>query len=430
MESNRWLAVAVDSIACPRWHVSRQFGWRSKDTIGIISAIVLATWIVAGACADAQSFAVKNPLNAERPNAIFVGPAALVGFPPFAPGAYSGWSEDGQRLAIQLDDLDGDGEADQLTTVLNLKPEEEKRVTIRRRTSPARAYEGPSFADARPSWRFERYAVLETDRIAYGLYGIYAPQESRTLAWDCYGKRPEAWRLSLDQLASVNYHKDNPVAVDFLPMKKTLGLGGPFIGLARPMHGRDGCRYAYRVLARGPVRAGLEVKVARWRARAAGSYDAIVRYWVYAHHDFIDAEYTLLPAKGRPKTDPPSMDEPRKTRDEYFGAGIRKISDASPLLASRVDGILAAWGQLPNITGETGLGLIFDPEDFVAWHNFSDDSNAHGVFLGPNLVGQERVRVRMRLVGVWSEGGMAGAKTFATHLKDLALRFQSPVTEK
>ena len=113
--------------------------------------------------------------------------------------------------------------------------------------------------------------------------------------------------------------------------------------------------------------------------------------------------------------------------DEHLGAGVRMIPGCSQFLASPSEGILAVWGQQPHIIGETGLGLIFDPKDFVKWHTFTDATQGYGVYLGPRLKDQRPVHVRMRLVGVWSEGGVASADTFIPHLKDLALRFTAPV---
>jgi len=379
--------------------------------------LVVVVVVLTTACplAQAQAFTVRNPLNISRTDAVMVGPASLLGEGEIEPGAYGAWTDSRQGFPLQADDLDGDGKADVIAAVPDLGPGEETRVHVIYwgRSGP---YSGPSYADARASWRFEEggYAALETDRIAYGLYGIYAPLNvPGTLAWDCYGKRPEAWRLSLNELADIDYHHDNEIAVDFLLLGKTLGLGGPFIGQGRPAHGEDGCRYDYRVLATGPIRAGLEVKVTGWLSPGRGTYNATIRYWVYAHHDFIDAEYTI---------------EPVEAAEDHFGAGVRMIPGCTQFLASPSEGILAVWGQQPGIIGETGLGLIFRPADFVKWHTFTDDAQGYGAYLGRNLKGAESVYVPVRMVGVWSEGGMATAESFIPHLKDLAARFQAPVT--
>jgi len=380
----------------------------------LLVAILLAILTLGCAAAGGQTFTVTNPLNISRPDAVMIAPASLLGEGAIQPGAYAARTDSGQGCLVQADDLDGDGRADEIVALPDLGPGERTRLHVVYRADSG-PYRGPWYADARASWRFAEggYAALETDRIAYGLYGIFAPLGvPGTLAWDCYGKRPEAWRLSLDELAGINYHQDNPVAVDFLILGKTLGLGGPFIGQGRPVHGQDGCHFQYRVLARGPVRAGLEVRVSEWRTPAGGSYNATIRYWVYAHHDFIDAEFTI---------------EPVAAADEHFGVGVRKIPGCTQFLASRGLGILALWGRQANIIGETGLGLIFDPADFVKWHTWNDSSQGYGVYLGRNLKDGQNVKILARLVGVWSEGGVATADSFIPHLKDLALRFGTPV---
>jgi len=369
----------------------------------MIRAICLLACLAALAAAGAETvtLTVSNPLDATRPDAICVGPASLLG--DVAPGAYMGVTRAGAPVAVQVDDLDADGAADELVMVLDLPPAGEMTVWV----DTSRAWPGADFADVRTSWRYDDYAALDTDRMGFGLYGIFAPHgDAGRLQWDLYGKRPEAWRLSLDALEGVNYHEDNPVAVDYLLVGTSMALGGPIIGEARPASGENG-QFEYRAICNGPVRAGLQVRVTGWATPAGGSYDATIRYFVYAHHDFLDARFDIATRTPCPGA---------------FGLGVRRLPHPDVFLGSSDAGILALMGQQPGIIGRTGLAVVFDPASFLRWGVQADGDDAYVVRLRPAPNGTYRAW----LVGVWEHGGIATPDSFADHINGLAARFGVP----
>lgn len=378
--------------------------------IGVIVCI-FALASIAGA--QRITLTVTNPLEVERPNAICVGEAALLA-PGVAPGAYEGTLPDGRLVPVQLDDVDGSGVADEVVMVLDLPANGSTSIWMDTR----RQWDGGDWTDVRTSWRWDGYAVLETERMGFGLYGIYAPAGlPGSLQWDLYGKRPEAWRLSLDDLEDVDYHQDNEIAVDFLLVGNSMGLGGPVIGKSRPLHEVNGS-YEYREVCNGPVRAGLEVRVSDWRTARGGNYEATIRYFVYAHHDFIDAGFTLRPVQDC---------------DGLFGVGLRRVPTPDVFMGSDSNGILAVMGQQPTIIGLTGMAVLFEPEHFARWGVRTEEDDSYAVYLDPVErevleVGTDEAFYRTRLVAVWSEGGIATAETMADHCRDLARRFQHPVT--
>lgn len=370
----------------------------------LVIACILAVAIVASA--ETVTLQVHNPLDRGRPGAICIGSASLLGA-GVAPGAYVGATGSGQKVAVQVDDLDANGVADEVVMVLDLAAGETTSVWV----DLARAWDGPDRADVRLSWRWEGYAALDTDVMAFGLYGIYAPAGfPASLQWDLYGKRPGARGLSLDALESVNYHDDNPVAVDYLLVGNTMGLGGPIIGGGRPLVGENG-EYTYRELCNGPVRAGLQVRVTDWGTPAGGLYDATVDYFVFAGHDFIDAGFTL---------------SPRQPCEGRFGVGVRRIPTPDVFLGDDDAGVLAAMGQQEGIIGKTGLAVIFEPERFVRWGLATEGHDSWVVYLDP-VKNLDLDFYRARLVGVWSEGGIADEETMIPHVLDLADRFHQPV---
>ena len=370
-----------------------------------ICTIVCVAALAVTAFAETVTLQVSNPLDEDRPDAICVGDASLLGDAVEA-GAYVGASEDGQKVPVQVDDLDGNGVADQLVMLLNLRAGDTTAVWV----DLARPWDGPDHADVRLSWRYDGYAALDTSVMAFGLYGVYAPLEFQpSLQWDVYGKRLNARGLSLDALRDVNYHEDNPVAVDILLVGNTMGLGGPIIGEGRPVRGENGT-YTYRELCNGPVRAGFEVNVVGWATPGGGLYDAKIHYFVFAEHDFIDAGFEIVP---------------RQDADERLGVGIRRIPTPDLFLGDEEDGVLAVMGQQEGIVGKTGLAVAFDPEHFARWGVAADD-DSWVAYLNP-MEGVDRDFYRARLIGVWSEGGIATADTMAQHVTDLADRFQAPV---
>jgi hypothetical protein len=367
-------------------------------------------WALGAAGAAELSLRLNNTLDSARPNAVVVVSAdALAEEVP--PGAVTATLADADDIPVQADDLDGDGAADELVMVVDLGPSEAKVVTI----NTEAPWEGESFVEARTSWRYEQYAVLDTDRIAYGLYGVYAPANLiGGLQWDCYGKRPDAWKLCLDALESVNYHEDNPVAVDFLVIGSTLGLGGFVMGEGRPVGGRT-AQFSHRVIANGPVRAGIQLDIADWITPAGGRYNASVRYFVHAHNDFIDARVAITPVKAK---------------REHFGLGIRQPDRQDQFIGDKEQGILGLWGHQEEVVGGAGLALIFRPDDFHDWRFRDIDEEGYAVLLSPGmdeLEDQEVFETRLWLLGVWEHGGMATEDTFLDYVQGLARRYNDPV---
>jgi len=249
----------------------------------------------------------------------------------------------------------------------------------------------------------------------YRLYEFYEPEDIvGGLQWDCYGKRPAAWRLSSRELAKANYHVGNPVGVDFLKIGNTLGLGGFILGDGRPAMGTT-AKYSHRIIANGPVRTGIEVRVSDWKTPAGGVYEAVVRYFTYAHNDALDVWVTVTP---------------RQARDEMFGLGIVRHKERRQFLADQAAGILAAWGQQDTVFGETGLAVLFRPAQFHSFRTLTDELDSEAVLLEPSMAAGNPVGFRAQLVGVWEHGGIATGATFLDHVRDLAARFASPVATR
>jgi len=329
----------------------------------------------------------------------------------------------GKEVPCQAVDSDANGTPDEFIFQADFGPKETRAFVLATLEGPATRFPSRAFGRFVPerkddfAWENDRIAhrmygaALETDRMTAGLYGIYAPTGfTPSLQWDVYGKRPDAWRLSLDELESVNYHADNPVAVDYLLVANSMGLGGPTIGSGRPVAVTNG-DYTYRVLCNGPVRAGLEVRVTGWGTPEGGRYDGTIGYLVYAGHDFIDATFAVTE---------------RQPSGEAFGLGARRIPHVEAFVGDAKAGVLGVMGRQEGIVEKTGLAVLFEPERFLRWGVEEEPTDAYIVYLTPSDEGGADV-YRARLVGIWSEGGIATEHTMPRHLLDLAARMNEPV---
>lgn len=371
--------------------------------------VLMVLWLACVAAHGAEiALQVHNPADAARGTAVVVAAAGLLG-PGVTAGAFTGTLANGTTMPVQVDDVDADGTPDELVMVLDIEAGASVRVTV----DTTAAWEGDSYAAACTKWRGQDYALLDSDRLSYRVYEFVPPEELMgALQWDCYGKRPEAWKLSLEAMESVNYHQDNPVAVDFLLVGDTFGLGALIVGDGRPVNGRT-ATFGHKVICNGPVRAGLQIDIADFTTPGGGRYEAFARYFIHAHSDFIEARVTVTP---------------QVAVGEHFGVGVRKLEQPDRSFADAENGLIGVWGQQETIIGETGLALIFEPACFKRWGSRSGGENSDIAYLKPALDAGQSAEFRFRLVGVWEHGGIADVSTFRRHIEGLAGRFRQPVT--
>lgn len=375
---------------------------------------LILTLAASFAAAEQMTVTITNPGPSAIRNPVVTIPASEIGS-DLPPRSMTAEMPDGTKIPAQLDDLDGDGIADEFAMVIagddpyTLKAVESLDVTVYLETP----WTGESMADARESWRFDRYAALDCTEIAYGLYGEYGPGDfAKGLQWDIYAKRPSMKGLCLDALTDINYHNDNPVAVDILQVSNSFGLGGPIMGETRPVDGVN-TTYTQKVISSGPARAYLRVDVEDFKT-LAGSYDMTLLYSIYAHNWFIDVDATITP---------------QGTAGELFGVGIRKYGDVTQFLADPLDGILAEWGNQDGIVGQAGLAVLFHPGNFdhFAWRGEEDDG--YVVYLKPAADRSDPIEHNFRLVGIWSEDTAFAeapvAENYMSRIKLMAASFNT-----
>ncbi|HXA00176.1 MAG TPA: DUF4861 family protein [Candidatus Dormibacteraeota bacterium] len=218
---------------------------------------------------------VTNPSESSRSAANVVIPIAEIRkiAPDFKPGAAivtvsnaSSLEEDAavlqtEELPSQIDDLDGDGKADELAFQVDLAAHQSLIVTI-------------SFGDEDNIWRLrkdykQRTSALfskkfeglgwESDRIAFRIYF-----DSRN-AIDIYGKRRPTLQLPLYATPDYVYHMESPEGRDIFRVGDAIGIGA----VAGMVNGKlvkvaDVKERKWRILASGPVRSIVELEYDGW----------------------------------------------------------------------------------------------------------------------------------------------------------------------
>ena len=219
--------------------------------------------------------AVSNPSSTARSGADIVIPIADIRkvAPDFKPGAVivtlsnaSTLEEDAavlrtEELPSQLDDLDGDGKADELAFQVDLAPHQSRIVTI-------------SYGEGARIWRLrsdykQRTAALfsrkieglgwESEQVAFRIY--FDPRN----AIDIYGKRRPTLQLAMYASPDYAYHDESPEGRDMFKVGDSIGIGA----VAATVDGKlikvaDVKERKWRILSNGPVRSIVELEYDGW----------------------------------------------------------------------------------------------------------------------------------------------------------------------
>jgi len=286
----------------------------SRKRMRLLSS--LKTWIgaalafacVAAAGAD-QQFELRNPLSWARTAADVVIPRADIDL-------ISGQTVVAVRIdgagfeyeyPFQLDDLDGDGEWDELYFQVNIKGGQSLLASLEtgpRDQAPNFERRTDAMADAagrpdvtKPAW--------ESEYISYVSYG--AAQV------DVVGRVVP--RLSVDFLYREPTHSQHDFTVehgmDFMSLGNTMGVHAPFVRepdgtIVRPWSTdayvvkgpleRD-ARLVSSVVSDGPLRAIVETRIGQWSSEL-GEYACRIRYTIAAgqRHTTVRVVYDKIPA--------------------------------------------------------------------------------------------------------------------------------------
>jgi hypothetical protein len=220
--------------------------------------------------------------------------------------------EGNTRICSQLDDFDGDGKADELAFLLDMKAGESKKI----RLITADATAAPCAAGRVHAQLFLRdkssNAIIPVPAAASPTGNLYNSLHHHGPAWetdliayrayfdhkqtiDVYGKRRQQLELDASKWYPADEQLKQGFGDDILLVSGSVGVG--------TLKGWDGSKALHispvgnreaRIIAAGPLRTVVEMRVQKWMYMM-DSLDIICRYITYAGHR--DVEVRVVSSK-------------------------------------------------------------------------------------------------------------------------------------
>ncbi|MCR4437459.1 MAG: DUF4861 domain-containing protein [bacterium] len=353
--------------------------------------------------------------------------------PDFNPMAFMVFCA-GREMPSQADDLDGDGQSENITALLDLPasgkrelhlwyaPEGSRERTYAKRTQAelsvktggqfvGRKYLGGHFVNVRSlrvpqehtdHSEFIRYEGpgWESDLVGYRFY----------LDWrnaiDVFGKKvPKMILQDVGQDGFESYHRMADWGMDILKVGESLGIGSLGIwldGKAQRVSTTDSV--TCEVVLNGPVRSLIRTRYFGWKV-GGKSYDLVSELGIAAGSRITTHRVHI------------SGDAPN------LCTGIVKDPSAE-LLRSGSKGdwaFMATYGRQSLAGDSLGLAVLFRTKDLV---EYAEDEHSHVVVLRP-----ENGRLGYAFLAAW-EGEPSGIKTkaeFVRYLDEMVERLANPV---
>lgn len=315
-----------------------------------------------------MQLSVSNPVAAPRKDV-----AVTVDLP--AQTDYRSASVKGaEATPWQLDDMNGDGRADQLVLLLDLAPSETRRLTVELSEAPSEAKFAPrTYAYMRLNDKNQKHPKINaicfpgtTDtKLTYGsIYGHGAVVE---------GER-NAYRVYMDNRQSVDLYSKNTPRLEldetgFYTTREQLAKGygrdvlwaGNSVALGSFRGWRNEApalidtvlTRAQRIVTTGPIRSVIEVTDRAWQINGR-KVDMTQRYTMTAGQPGVEVEIRLSPDGAK----------------ELYCTGVQKLMTDN-VGAISPDGWAWSWGSnlpdkaMPELTDTLGLG-IYVPAPYLA----------------------------------------------------------------
>lgn len=347
-----------------------------KKHLLTISA-VLAAAVTAQAADKTLTVKVTNPSKTERravPVVIEVDDdvrSALV-------------TLDGKEIPCQLDDLDDDGEFDELAFVTDMAKKEKQTftVTLSEQGEP-RKYENRTYGylgirdrseknqkhqritsvtfpkDTNPyNYIFPHGAVMENDMVGFRVYADHRQ------SLDYYGHRNYKMDIAETAFYTTQEQRDKGYGEDVLYTGSTYGCGA--------LHGWDGKKSVMfenvrnrtqTVVCEGPVRTILDITNKAWQPyEGCKPVDIRTRYILYYGHRDVEVQ----------------VDFSRDVADIPLSTGIVDIVEGSTEFSDKA-GLRGDWGRAcagnnPKVydTITVGLGIFVPKQYYKADSHFTD----------------------------------------------------------
>lgn len=312
----------------------------------------------------------------------------------------------GQTIPFQADDLDGDGHADELTFINTLPPGPTEYI-VHYSPTGSRPSNFPAQTYARLAWETADANIgWESNRAAYRFY------------WgqlEAFGKLDE--RLIMASFtADYGYHELQDWGMDILHVGNASGLGGISlwegenrISTINPA-GEGPNQYARRIIGAGPVRSIARVDITNI-GPAQATYTVTLIMSAFADNVYSRQDILINSSLGG---------------QVVYSPGIEKLPGETWSM-DKDSGYLATWGEGAPGAGGVGLGLIFDPHEYVGFAE--SDLDRYVKLAVPS--GEKRTHW---IYGGWSRGLTAPvppqAENWAKDVKELSLRLRVPLNPR
>lgn len=310
---------------------------------------------------------VDNPLPIKRADEFVVLKIADLkeSTPDFTPDAFIVVQADtNQEIPYQLDDMDNDGEGDEIAMIIDMEPGERKNITIRY-APEGRAVNLGYEKRTRAAIHSEYEGIgWESELVAYRVY----PDHRNSIS--IFGK--QALGLSLDKFAASvddkGYNHLEPWGVNVLDGGNSLGCGGfgiwyenklvkplNLIGRSFPKPDERVAQYT-RIIADGSVRSVVEVIFDKWQV-GNETLKVTAKYSIYAGQRWTRNDIKIE-----------GTDNPVK-----IAVGLMK-SNAATLTKDEKKGFFYTWGAQSHLDPPDNLGMavIYPTESFDSFRENTD----------------------------------------------------------
>ena len=341
----------------------------------------------------------------------------------------------GKELASQANDLDGDGNADQIIVVADFAPQETKTLTVRYAKSGALPREYPKRTQAELSHKvggqfvdrkyqggefknvqFLRVPPEHTDHSLYIRYEGPGWESDKIgyrfyLDWrnatDIFGKKtPDMVLQNVGLDGFDSYHAMLDWGMDVLKVGESLGIGSLAMwheGKAQRVAQTDSITCA--TVANGAVQSEIQTKYFGWKVGE--------KFYNVVSSLSITAGSRLTMHSIRISGEP-----------ENLCTGIVKL-DSTQLLSSPDTSTgwvyLATYGKQSLANDKLGMAVLYRKNDLI---KLTEDQHSRIVVLKP-----QNGRVNYYFLGAWEQepNGIKTAEEFENYLKQTAAELNSPI---
>jgi hypothetical protein len=308
-----------------------------------------------------------------------------------------------REIASQADDLDGDGKADQIAFLADLRPYETARYWLYYSPTGERGNSYAPSTAATEKWPNARNGLAwESNRVAYVFNGG---------RMEFLGKKEQNLVLK-SLIPSQEYDSEQEWGMNVLNSGETAGIGGLIIwegAKAVPAFdgaGRNAISIQRRIVASGPVR----------------TTGAVTLTGIGGQHRYKIEERFSIYANGRYSENHVRISSIATSGAIQFGPSFVKMPNDRSFFDARM-GYFGSWGRQNNIVQEIGQGAVF-PMNRASLR--TTDNERHVV-----LQADSNGELTYYIVGDWRRGRTFPVAPTVTdwenEMKALATRLHNPV---